>query len=200
MKKIEKRSISQSPGLIPQAVWLIGTRNGDGTPNLSTITWVSYAYGPPEILVVSMQAERTKDNILRAGEFTANLCTVEMARLADYVGSVSGRDGAKDAVPYGYTWGEKVHAPVLDASPLVAECKVLQTHTIGDTHTFFAEIVNQQIDCGFGRPTDSSAEAYTKWLGSIDACDADPLLYTWKYYRLGKKIANLGELAAELSK
>jgi len=199
MKKIEKHSVPQSGGLIPQTMWLIGTCNESGAPNLSTVTWVSFTPGPPECLIVSMQARRTKENILRTGEFTANLCTVEMVKLADYVGMVSGRIRVKNAVPYEYGWGEKVFAPVLHASPYVNECKVLQTHRIGDTHTFISEIVNQQIDKNFGRPASDSMDDYVRWLDSINIYDADPLMYTWKYYRIGTKVGNLGEFAPKQS-
>ena len=194
MKKIDKQPVQRSGGFIPQPVWLIGTRNEDGTPNFSTITWVSYAFGPPESLIVSMLAKRTKENILRTGEFTANLCSVEMAALADYTGAVSGLDGIKDGVSFDFVWGENVQAPVLDASPYVIECKVLQTHLVGDTHTFIAEMVSQLVDTRFGQPDDDSPEAYFKWLNANDIHGIDPLLYTWKYYRVGEKIGQLGEL------
>jgi len=194
MEKIIKHSTIHSGGFIPGPVWLIGTQNEDGSHNLSTITWVSYLAGPPECMIVSMQARKTKENILRTKEFTANLCNTGMARLADYVGMFSGKDTQKDAVPYDYSWGEKVQAPVLDASPCVIECTVVKTDVIGDTHVFIAQIVNQQIDAQFGRPDDDSGEAYIRWLNANDIHNVDPLLYTWKYYRIGEKIGNLGEL------
>lgn len=150
MNKIDKHSASRSGGFIPQAVWLIGTINEDGIRNFATATMVSYISGPPEGLIVS----------LRTGEFTANFCTVEM----DYAGSVSGTECLKGTMPFNGEPGVKVHAPVLEASPYVIECKVLQHVLIGDTHTFIAETLNQQIDIRCGRPQNDSYETYIEWL------------------------------------
>lgn len=200
MNKIEKRSISKAGCFMPQPVFIIGTYNEDGTPNLSTVTGVSYAYGPPECLIISLYcSRRTKENLLRCGAFTANLCTVEMARLADYVGTVSGLTQCKDALPYDCTPGEKIHAPVLDASPYVKECRVLQTHRIGETHIIIAEIVNLQVGVNLGHPENDSDEAYLHWLNSSNLQDANPLLYAWKYYKIGDTVGKLGELSAELT-
>ena len=193
MEKISRKSVSKSGGFIPQAVWIIGSCNKDTSPNFCTITSVSYTPGPPESLIVSMQAKRTKENILCTGEFTANLCTVEMVHLVDFVGSVSGQESKKDALSFNCNWGEKIHAPVLDASPYVIECKVFQTHLVGNTITFIAEMVNQQIDIKFGQPNNDSYEAYIAWLNTNDLLDLDPILYAWNYYGIGKKIGRVGD-------
>ena len=194
MNKIDKHSVSKSGGFIPQAVWLIGTINEDGSQNFGTVTCVNYIPGPPEGLIVSLTAKRTKENILRTSEFTANLCTAEMASMADYAGAVSGTERVKDAMPFSGVPGVKVHVPVLDASPYVIECKMLQYVLMGDTHTFIAETLNQQIDIRCGQPKNDSYEAYIEWLNKNDIHDIDPLLYTWKYYKVGDIIGKVGEL------
>ena len=197
MKKIQKQSIPQLDRIFhhvvwtitPRPVWIVGTCNEDGSPNLSTITCVSNTPGPPENIIVSMVAKRTISNIQRSGEFSVNLCNVEMASLADYVGSVSGEDCVKDAIPYGFTWGDKTRVPVLDASHCVFECKVSHTHVIGDFHTFFGEVFNLHIDVNLSPPTDSH-EAAVKWFKSIDIHKMDPLVYhsVLKYFRVGEKV------------
>jgi len=197
MKKIQKQSIPQLGGIFhhvvwtitPRPVWVVGTCNKDGLPNLSTITCVSNTPGPPENIIVSMAAKRTIANILRTGEFSVNLCNVEMAPLADYVGSVSGENCVKDAVPYDFTWGEHMRVPVLDASHCVLECKVSHTHVIGAFHTFFGEVVNLHIDTNLTPPMDSQ-EAIIKWFNSIDIHKIDPLVYhsVLKYFQVGEKV------------
>ncbi|MCL2855058.1 MAG: flavin reductase family protein [Defluviitaleaceae bacterium] len=197
MKKVQKQSIPQLDGIFhhvvwtitPRPVWIVGTCNEDGTPNLSTITCVSNTPGPPENIIASMIAKRTIANIQRTGEFSVNLCNVEMAFLADYVGSVSGEDGAKDAMSYGFAWGEKARVPVLDASHCVFECKLSHAHAIGLFHTFFGEVVNLHIDTNLTPPTDSQ-EAVIKWFRSIDIHKMDPLVYhsALKYFRVGEKV------------
>lgn len=197
MKKIQKQSIPQFSGIFhhvvwtitPRPVWIVGTCNEDGTPNLSTITCVSNTPGPPENIIVSMAAKRTIANIQRTGEFSVALANVEMAALVDYVGTVSGEDGAKDAVSYGFAWGDKLRTPVLDASHCVFECKLSHTHTIGDFHTFFGEVVNLHIDESLTPPT-GSHEAVVEWFKSLDIHKLDPLVYhsVLKYFRVGEKV------------
>jgi len=197
MKKIQKQSVPQLGGLYhhvlwtitPRPVWIVGTCNEDDSPNLSTITCVSNTPGPPENIIVSMAAKRTVANIQRTGEFSVNLCNVEMAPLADYVGSVSGEDCVKDAIDYGFAWGKQARVPVLDASHCVLECKVSHTHLIGDFYMFFGEVVNLHIDSSLTPPTDSQ-EAIVKWFRSIDIHKMDPLVYhsVLKYFRVGEKV------------
>jgi len=197
MKKIQKQVTPQLGGLFhhvvwtitPRPVWIVGTCNEEYTPNLSTITCVSNTPGPPENIIVSMTAKQTVANILRTGEFSVNLVNVEMTPLADYVGSVSGEDGVKDAITYDFIWGEKIRVPVLDASHCVFECKVSHTHTIGDFHTFFGEVVSLHIDANLTPPT-GSQEDVIKWFTSIDIHKMDPLVYhsVLKYFRVGEKV------------
>jgi len=174
--------------ITPRPVWIIGTRNEDNTPNLSTITCVSNTPGPPENIIVSMTARRTIANILRTGEFSVNLANTEMAALADYVGSVSGEDGIKDAMDYGFAWGDKLRVPVLDSSHYTFECKETHTHIVGAFHTFFGEVVNLQIDTNLTPPS-GPQEAIVKWFKSIDIHRTNPLVYhsVLKYYRVGEK-------------
>ena len=196
VKKIQTQAITQ-PGSIyhhllwtitPRPVWIIGTCNKDNTPNLSTITCVSNNPGPPENIIVSMTAKRTIANILRTGEFSVNLANVEMAPLADYVGSISGEDGAKDNLPYDFTWGNNARVPILD-SPCALECKVSHTHVIGAFHTFFGEALNLHIDATLNPPT-SSQEDLFKWFHALDIHKIDPLVYhsIRKYFRVGEKV------------
>ena len=197
MKKIQKQSIPQMGGIFhhvvwtitPRPVWIVGTCNKDGTPNLSTITCVSNTPGPPENIILSMVAKRTIANIERTGEFSVNLCNASMVELVNYVGSVSGEDTVKDAVPYDFTWGEKAKVPVLDSSHCVFECELSHTHIIGHFHTFFGEVVNLQIDAELAPPTEPH-EAIVNWFKSLDIHKMDPMVYhsILKFYHVGEKI------------
>ena len=197
MKKIEKKSVPQLQGLYhhvlwtitPRPVWIIGTANENGTANFSTITCVSNTPGPPENIIISTTAAQTIANIQRTGEFSANLCKTDMAKFADYVGSVSGTAGPKDAMPYTYTWGEKTRTPILDASRVVLECKLSHTHAVGAFTTFFGEVQNAFFDIDLTPPT-TSQEAAMKWFMDLDVQATEPLVYhsVKKYYRVGEKV------------
>lgn len=197
MKKIQKQAIPQIDVILhhvvwtvtPRPVWIVGTCNEDGSQNLSTITSISNTPGPPENIIVSMAAKRTTANILRTGEFSVNLVNAEMAALADYVGSVSGENCVKDAVPYDFTWGEKMRVPVLGASHCAFECKVSHTHVVGGFHTFFGEAANLHLDESLIPPRDSQ-EAVREWFKGLDVSKTDPMIYhsVLKYFRVGEKI------------
>jgi len=136
-----------------------------------------------------MCAKRTITNILRTGEFSVALTNFEMSSLADYVGSVSGEEVVKDAMPYNFAWGDKARVPVLDASHCVFECKVSHTHIIGSFHTFFGEVVNLHLDEKLTPPTGSQDEMLN-WFKAIDIHGMNPLVYhsIQKYYRVGEKV------------
>ena len=196
MKNIQKQSIPQIDMIMhnvvwtitPRPVWIVGTCNEDGTPNLSTITCVSNTPGPPENIIVSMAARHTVSNILRTGEFSVNLANAEMTALVDYVGTTSGIDGKKDAMPYDFIWGDKLHVPVLAPSHCVFECKVSHTHVVGGFHTFFGEVANLHIGASLVPPTEP-IEAIRKWFGELDIHATDPLVYhsVLKYFHVGEK-------------
>ncbi|MCL2570933.1 MAG: flavin reductase family protein [Defluviitaleaceae bacterium] len=198
MKKIQKQAIPQLNSIFhhvvwtitPRPVWIVGTCNEDGSPNLSTVTCVSNTPGPPENIIISIAARRTIANILCTGEFSINLCNAEMAPLVDYVGSVSGEDCVKDAVPYGFVWGEKIRVPILDASHCIFECCVSHSHIIGGFHTFFGEVQTTHIDESLTAPPTDSQEAIINWFRSIDIHKMNPLVYhsILKYFRVGEKI------------
>lgn len=198
-KTAAKYSVSKCGGFLPQAVFIIGTRNKDGSENFSTVTSVSYVFGPPESLVLSLYgSSRTKDNLMREDVFTVNLCTSSMGRMADYAGAVSGTSQEKDDSIFECTPGLKVDAPVLAESPYTMECHVSYIWPIGDTHIVVAEIVNHLVDRKLGRPVDETDEAYFAWLDQSDLKEINPLLYAWKYYQTGEKLGGLGELAKDL--
>ncbi|MCL2407954.1 MAG: flavin reductase family protein [Defluviitaleaceae bacterium] len=197
MNKIEKHTVPGLSGLYhhvlwtvtPRPVWIVGTCNEDDTANFSTITCVSNTPGPPENIIISISARRTIANIVRTGEFSANLCNVEMAGLADYVGSVSGEDGAKDGMDYTYTWGKKIRVPVLDASPAALECKLSHAHVLGMFHTFFGEVMDAHFSNTL-MPASASREDAVNWFCGLDIHEIDPLVYhsVKKYYRVGEKL------------
>ena len=189
MKKHTKKSIH--PPLMgefaPVLVNIIGTSNEDGTPHLCGASFVSFTLGSPESIVFSTFVQPTIDNINRTGAFTVNMCTAEMAQMVEKICQTH-ESAAQDNALYGYEWGEMIHAPVLDASPFVCECKVAQSHKYGDSTIFIAEIVNQQLCNELDKPVDNSVEAYVEWLEKVNINDLDPLLWLGNYHQIGKII------------
>ena len=97
MKKI---SIPPAWVFSPQPMYIIGTRNEDGTPNFCIITWLGFSYdGGPHLMMTVGGTKLTKTNILREGKFSAGMITEDILWLADYFGSTSGEDASRTGCP-----------------------------------------------------------------------------------------------------
>ena len=179
--------ISMKPDWVfsPQPMYMIGTKNEDGTPNFCIITWLGFSYDSVPHLMMSMGgSKRTKTNILRERKFSANMITEDNLWLADYFGCTSADERKKNDVPYTYCWGKQVDVPVLDVSHWVYECSVDRVIELDGAHLFLAEIKNIQID-----------EAYSDMdMKKIDLCKIKPAVYgPYQYFSIGKKLGEMGE-------
>lgn len=144
---MERIDITPERVFSPQPMFIIGTKNEDGTPNFSVITWVGFSYDEtPHIMMTIGGTKRTKTNILREGAFSANLITQKNLWLADYFGCMKGERGAKNAVPYTWKWGKQAGVPILDSCPWVYECEVSQVIELRGAYLFLGKILNIQID------------------------------------------------------
>lgn len=179
-----KLSIPPQGVFSPQPVFIVGTYREDGKPNFAPITWVSYTYGSPYSIVISMSGKMTKDNIFRTGIFSANLASTNMLELVDYFGMTDGYNGPKDSLPYEFSDGKVLKVPVLEKSRWVYECQVSKTVEMPESHTFICEIKNIQID-------DSLSDMN---LEMIDLRRLDPILYAgYNYFNIGQRLGACGE-------
>jgi Conserved protein/domain typically associated with flavoprotein oxygenases, DIM6/NTAB family len=181
---MEKITIDPGCVFCPQPVYVIGTSNTDGTPDFSVITWIGFCWdGCPHLMLGIGGQKRTKDNIFRTGEFTANLVSRDWLKLADYFGNSKGTDGVKNALPFACEAGKKVQAPVLEDSRWVFECSVRKTVRLEESDIFIAKIETIRID---GKLKEMDKEM-------IDLQALDPVLYApYNYYAVGEKLGECG--------
>ena len=182
----ERKSVSPIYSMCVQPSFIIGTNNEDGSANFAPITWVSVTHkeGDGYLLVISMfGTKKTKQNVLRTGQFSANLVSTDMLPLMDYFGSRHARDGKKDAVSYSIVRGEVLDVPVLDESRWVYECAVERAIETGDSTTFFCYIRNIQMD----------KRLECKDIFDVDLTLLDPVIYSGKYHSLGEKLGEIGD-------
>jgi len=180
----KRKSIGNQHSMVVQPSFIIGTYNESGAANFAPITWVSVTWNTDHyMLVISMNGtKQTKKNAECNKALTANLVSTDMLELMDYLGTSSGKDAQKDALPYAHAKATTVNAPALDASKWVYECEVSQIVKTGDTSTYFCKIIDVQIDekidvaAGYGLP------------------DFDPVIYSGNYYRIGEKLGTIGEV------
>jgi len=144
----EKISLGAKTAIIPAPVWVIGSYDKEGKPNLMTAAWVGIcASTPPSVTVCLRKATYTHGNIMERKAFTVNIASESLARYAAYVGRVSGRTQDK-FLKTGLTpvKSARVDAPYVKEFPLVAECKVRQTVEVGSHTVFIGEIVDVKAD------------------------------------------------------
>jgi flavin reductase (DIM6/NTAB) family NADH-FMN oxidoreductase RutF len=143
-----KRSLGPKTLLYPTPVWVVGTYDKEGKPNVMTIAWGGICCSKPPCVAISLRkATYSYGNIVERKAFTLNIPSEVHAREADYVGSVSGRNEDKFAAT-GLTpvKSEAVDAPYVKEFPLILECKVMHTLEIGLHTQFIGEIIDVKAD------------------------------------------------------
>lgn len=169
-----------------QPMFLIGTYDEKGNANFAPITWLSVTSdGERFLIVVSMFGDKkTRKNVQKTGKMSANLVSVPMLPLADYLGSHSGNDGKKDGFSYAVSKGERLDVPTLDESPFVYELAVEKSVTVGQSETFFcrAEYVEADEKVSLGE------------MGSgLDLTMLNPVIYSGDYHSLGRHLGTIGD-------
>lgn len=180
-----KTSIKPEQIFTPQPMYVIGTTDSNRNPNFCVITWIEFGWnGSPYIVMGLGGKKKTKDNIMETKEFTANLVSQEILKLADYFGCTSGTDGAKDKLKYSVKKGEKVEAPILEDSKWIFECKVERVIELDGSHLFISKIVNIQID--------KELEGMDR--EKIDLTRINPVIYSpYGYFSIDKKLGECGD-------
>lgn len=182
---MEKISISPDWVFSPQPMYIIGTKNEDGTPNFCIITWLGFSFDKgPHLMMTVGGTKLTKTNILRERKFSANMITEDNLWIADYFGNTNGKEGKKNAVPYSFQWGKFVDVPIIDECHWSYECEVTRVIELDGAHLFLAEIKNIQIDKEFESMN----------MKRIDLTQIRPVIYApYNYFSTGTKLGEMGE-------
>jgi flavin reductase (DIM6/NTAB) family NADH-FMN oxidoreductase RutF len=114
-----KKSFGAKTLVYPTPVWVIGTYDKAGKPNIMTIAWGGVCSSKPPCVAVSIRkATYTHGNIMERKAFTVNVPSASHAKVTDYAGLVSGRDVDKFATT-GLTAvkSDQVDAPYIQEFP-----------------------------------------------------------------------------------
>jgi flavin reductase (DIM6/NTAB) family NADH-FMN oxidoreductase RutF len=174
-----KKSLGLKTLLYPTPVWVVGSYDREGKPNVMTIAWGGICCSQPPCVSVSLRkATYSYGNIVERKAFTLNVPSEVHAREADYFGSVSGRSEDKFAVS-GLTpiKSEIVDAPYLKEFPLILECKVIHVIEIGLHTQFIGEILDVKAD-----------ESVLSEKGVPDIKKLSPIIFSpevRQYYKVG---------------
>lgn len=190
----KKKSLGAETIAPPSPVWVIGSYDAAGKPNMMTASWVGVCCSRPPCLMIALrEATYTHGNIMKRRAFTVNMPSVEHADETAYFGRVSGRDEDKLAAT-GMTAVrcDSVDAPYLGELPLVIECAVIQTIELGLHTMFIAEIKDVKAD-----------ESVLDENGMPDLEKLEPFVFSYgsgEFYGTGGSLGKISDLADTVSK
>ncbi|MBN1688383.1 MAG: flavin reductase family protein [Candidatus Omnitrophica bacterium] len=188
-----KKSLGAKPVVYPTPVFVVGTYDKAGKPNVMTASWAGIACSEPPCVCLSLRkATSTYHNLMQRKAFTVSLPSEKYVKEADYFGMASGKNvdkfKASGLTPVKSTL---VDAPYVEEFPFVLECKLIHHHEIG-LHTIFIGMI---IDVKAEENIISGNRSFSDLLKPIAF---DPEHYV--YYGLGKilgKAFSIGEAVAK---
>ena len=143
-----KKSLGVKTLAFPTPVWVVGTYDNEGKPNVMTIAWGGICCSKPQSVNISLRKTTySYNNIIEKKAFTINIPSENYAKEADYFGIATGSKTDKFA-DTGLTpvKSDLVDAPYVEEFPLILECKMTHSFEIG-THTqFIGEIADVKAD------------------------------------------------------
>jgi flavin reductase (DIM6/NTAB) family NADH-FMN oxidoreductase RutF len=143
-----KTSLDPNTWAIPSPVWVVGSYDKEGEPNVMTAAWVGICNSkPPSIYVSLREATYSYGNIMERKAYTVSIPGDRYLKEADYIGIVSGRntDKLKDTVLTPVK-SDLVDAPYVYEFSLVLECKVVHVKKLGLHTIFVGEIIGIKAD------------------------------------------------------
>lgn len=142
MEITEKKNIGSRLVLYPMPVTIVGAEV-DGKVNWLLVAHVGII-GHDRILVSMSDRHYTNSGIIRSKKLSINMVDRAMLPKADYVGSVSGAVVDKSSV-FDYHFGVN-GSPVIDASPLVMECDVVDVYKTDGFDNFVCTVASTYAD------------------------------------------------------
>lgn len=189
-----KKSIGAKTIVYPTPVFIVGTYDKDGKPDVMAAAWGGIASSQPPCISISLQKQRyTLENINKTEAFTISIPSEEHVAEADYFGIVSGRDADKFS-DSGLTpvKSEIVNAPYIKEFPLILECKLIHKVDLGMHIQLTGEIMDVKVD-----------ESASDSNGIPDINKIKPFLFDpagMAYYGVGKNLGKAFNIGNKLKK
>jgi flavin reductase (DIM6/NTAB) family NADH-FMN oxidoreductase RutF len=182
---IMKRSLGAKTLVYPTPVFVVGTYDSSGKPNVMTASWGGICCSqPPCVAVALRKATYTYESLLLRKAFTLSIASEHHVKQVDYFGLVSGRSADKFAATKLTPLRSKlVDAPYVKEFPLVLECKVVDVTELGLHTQFVGEVLDVKAE-----------EEIIGSGGAIDIRKLKPLIFTpdtQDYYGVGSFVAKV---------
>lgn len=187
-----KRSLGRNPIVGVTPVWVVGTYDKEGRPNLMTVAWGGICSSDPFSVGISLRkATYTYEALMEGEVFTVSIPSMHHVKETDYVGIASGRDKDKwEAAGLTPVRSDVVPAPYVAEFPLVLECKLVHTLELGLHTRFIGEVLDVKAE-----------ESVVGKDGSIDIETMEPFVYVPRkrtYYGLGPYLGKAHSMGAKL--
>jgi flavin reductase (DIM6/NTAB) family NADH-FMN oxidoreductase RutF len=143
-----KKSLGAKTLVQPAPVWVVGSYDAQGKPNMMTIAWGGTCCSQPPCIAVSVRkATYTHGCIIERKAFTVNIPSIETVQEVDYIGMVSGKNVDKFAMTkLTPVRSELVDAPFVKEFPLVIECRLLHVVEVGLHTQFIGEVLDVKAE------------------------------------------------------
>ena len=179
MISIMKKSLGAKTLIYPTPVFVVGTYDQEGKPNVMTAAWGGICCSQPPCVAVSLRkATYTHGNLLARKAFTISIPSEEHVRQADYFGLVSGRSVDKfAATKLTPVRSELVDAPYVKEFSLIVECKLAHVIELGLHTQFVGEVMDVKAE-----------DSVTAKGGLLEITKVKPLVFapdTQAYYGIG---------------
>ena len=172
----------------PLPITLVGAIT-DGKPNFLTIAFFAIlSHSPPIVSVSLYKNHHTVRGIKESEAFSVNIPSVNMVKITDYCGIVSGRKVDKSNLFKSF-YGQLNTAPMIEECPLNLECKLIRIIKSENNLIFLGEVVS----------TYANEEVLSDGVPAIHAINPLVLFgsvyHSWKFgpeiataYQIGKKL------------
>jgi len=174
-----KKNIGAKLGLYPTPATVVGTTDENGKANFLLVAHVGIVTHS-KLLLSIFHGHHSNQFIKANKKVSVALIDESFVAKADYVGTVSGAKKDKSKV-FEYHLGE-LGTPVIEASPLVMECEVIDQYDIDGFENFICDVKNTYVE-----------ENKLDEKGKIDYTSLKPVLFempTYKYLRTGDVIGD----------
>ena len=143
-----KKSLGSKTIAYPTPVWIIGTFDKNGDPNIMTAAWGGICCSKPPCVTISLRkATYTYNNLVAQKAFTISIPSEDYVTEADYIGIVSGRDVDKfSRLKLTPIKSSLVNAPYVEEFPLILECEIIHIYEIGLHTQFIGEIRDVKVN------------------------------------------------------
>ena len=177
-----KQSLGAVIFAYPAPIFLVGTYDYAGRPNIMTASWGGICCSKPLCVSVSLRkTTHTFANLVLRKAFTINIPSERQAKQVDHCGLVSG-DTTNKFTHARLTpiRSQGVDAPYVKECPLIVECRLVHTLELGLHTQFVGEVVDVKADT-----------EVIKWRDSVDVLKVKPLIFTpdtREYYGIGRLV------------